>query len=76
MTQALDLVPLEKALASLLLAIKRTEQERSDDDMLRDSVIQRFEYTYKYASASQRFRDIIQQEYEVVYRPEQEPPKS
>ena len=29
-----------------------------------------------YASASQRFRDIIQQEYEVVYRPEQEPLKS
>jgi len=50
MTQALDLVPLEKALASLLLAIERTERERSDDaidDMLRDSVIQRFEYTYE-----------------------------
>ncbi len=50
MTQTLDLVPLEKALSSLILAIERTERERSSDvvdDMLRDSVIQRFEYTYE-----------------------------
>jgi nucleotidyltransferase substrate binding protein (TIGR01987 family) len=50
MTQALDLSPLQKALASLLVAIERTEWETSDetiDDMLRDSVIQRFEYTYE-----------------------------
>jgi len=46
MTQSLDLTPLKKALASLLLAIERTEREQSDD-MLRDSVIQRFEYTYE-----------------------------
>jgi len=46
MTQSLDLTPLKKALGSLLLAIERTERERSDD-MLRDSVIQRFEYTYE-----------------------------
>jgi len=46
MTQALDLTPLEKALSSLKLAIERTEREQSDD-MLRDSVIQRFEYTYE-----------------------------
>jgi len=46
MTQSLDLSPLQKALASLLVAIERTERERSDD-MLRDSVIQRFEYTYE-----------------------------
>jgi len=50
MTQSLDLSPLQKALASLLVAIERTERERSDDiidDMLRDSVIQRFEYSYE-----------------------------
>jgi len=50
MTQSLDLTPLKKALDSLLFAIERTERERSDDmldDMLRDSVIQRFEYTYE-----------------------------
>jgi len=50
MTQSLDLTPLKKALDSLLLAIERTARERSDDmldDMLRDSVIQRFEYTYE-----------------------------
>jgi len=46
MTQSLDLSPLQKALVSLLVAIERTERERSDD-MLRDSVIQRFEYTYE-----------------------------
>jgi len=50
MTQALDLSPLQKALASFQVAIERTEREASDetiDDMLRDSVIQRFEYTYE-----------------------------
>jgi len=50
MTQSLDLTPLQKALDSLLVAIERTKQEQSDamlDDMLRDSVIQRFEYTYE-----------------------------
>jgi len=50
MTQSLDLSPLQKALDSLLFAIERTERERADDivdDMLRDSVIQRFEYTYE-----------------------------
>jgi len=46
MTQALDLTPLQKALKSLLAAIERTERE-AEDDMLRDSVIQRFEYTYE-----------------------------
>jgi len=46
MTQSLDLTPLKKALDSLLFAIERTERERSDD-MLRDSVIQRFEYSYE-----------------------------
>jgi len=44
--QSLDLTPLKKALGSLLFAIERTEREQSDD-MLRDSVIQRFEYTYE-----------------------------
>ena len=46
MTQSLDLTPLQKALSSLLTAIERTERE-AHDDMLRDSVIQRFEYTYE-----------------------------
>jgi len=46
MTQSLDLTPLQKALKSLLVAIERTERE-AEDDMLRDSVIQRFEYTYE-----------------------------
>jgi len=46
MTQSLDLAPLQKALDSLLFAIERTEREQPDD-MLRDSVIQRFEYTYE-----------------------------
>ncbi len=46
MTQSLDLTPLQKALDSLLFAIERTEREKPDD-MLRDSVIQRFEYTYE-----------------------------
>ncbi|MDQ6955484.1 MAG: nucleotidyltransferase substrate binding protein [Mariprofundaceae bacterium] len=46
MIQALDLTPLQKALKSLLFAIERTERE-AEDDMLRDSVIQRFEYTYE-----------------------------
>jgi len=44
--QSLDLTPLQKALDSLLFAIERTEREQPDD-MLRDSVIQRFEYTYE-----------------------------
>jgi len=29
-----------------------------------------------YAAASQRFRDIIQQEYDVIYRPKKEPTKN
>jgi len=44
--QSLDLTPLQKALDSLLFAIERTEREQPDD-MLRDSVIQRFDYTYE-----------------------------
>ncbi|MDQ7001072.1 MAG: nucleotidyltransferase substrate binding protein [Ghiorsea sp.] len=46
MTQSLDLTPLQKALQSLVFAIERTKRE-AGDDMLRDSVIQRFEYTYE-----------------------------
>ncbi len=46
MNQSLDLTPLQKALDSLVFAIERTEREKPDD-MLRDSVIQRFEYTYE-----------------------------
>ncbi|MBL4776047.1 MAG: nucleotidyltransferase substrate binding protein [Mariprofundus sp.] len=46
MTQSLDLTSLQRALKSLLVAIERTERE-AEDDMLRDSVIQRFEYTYE-----------------------------
>ncbi len=46
MSQSLDLTPLQKALESLAFAIERTEREKPDD-MLRDSVIQRFEYTYE-----------------------------
>jgi len=46
MTQSLDLTPLQKALDSLAFAVVRTEREKPDD-MLRDSVIQRFEYTYE-----------------------------
>lgn len=46
MSQSLDLTSLQKALDSLASAIERTEREQSDD-MLRDSVIQRFEYTYE-----------------------------
>ncbi len=46
MSQSLDLTPLQKALDSLAFAINRTEREKTDD-MLRDSVIQRFEYTYE-----------------------------
>ena len=42
----LDLQPLEKAIASLLRAIKRAEADRSDEE-LRDAVIQRFAYTYE-----------------------------
>jgi len=42
----LDLTNLEKALLSLKKAICRTQQE-PDDDELRDSVIQRFEYSYE-----------------------------
>jgi len=46
MTQSIDLMPLKKALDRLLFAIERTERE-AFDEMLRDSVIQRFEYTYE-----------------------------
>ncbi len=46
MSQSLDLTPLQKAMDSLASAIERTEREQPDD-MLRDSVIQRFEYTYE-----------------------------
>ncbi|MDQ6972459.1 MAG: nucleotidyltransferase substrate binding protein [Mariprofundaceae bacterium] len=46
MSQSLDLTPLQKALDSLAFAVDRTEREKPDD-MLRDSVIQRFEYTYE-----------------------------
>ncbi|MDQ6957813.1 MAG: nucleotidyltransferase substrate binding protein [Mariprofundaceae bacterium] len=46
MSQSLDLSSLQKAMDSLASAIDRTEREKSDD-MLRDSVIQRFEYTYE-----------------------------
>jgi len=46
MTQSIDLRPLKKALNSLMFAIERTERE-AFDEMLRDSVIQRFEYTYE-----------------------------
>jgi len=42
----LDLTSLEKALKSLERAIKRS-QGVPDDDEVRDSVIQRFEYTYE-----------------------------
>jgi len=42
----LDLTNLEKALLNLKKAICRTQQE-PDDDELRDSVIQRFEYSYE-----------------------------
>jgi len=42
----LDLTSLEKALKSLERGIERS-QETPDDDELRDSVIQRFEYTYE-----------------------------
>jgi len=46
MSQSIDLTPLQKATDSLASAITRTEREKPDD-MLRDSVIQRFEYTYE-----------------------------
>jgi len=46
MSQSIDLTPLQKAMDSLASAIERTEREQPDD-MLRDSVIQRFEYTYE-----------------------------
>jgi len=46
MSQPLDLTPLQKAMDSLTSAIERTEREQPDD-MLRDSVIHRFEYTYE-----------------------------
>ncbi|RKZ39021.1 MAG: nucleotidyltransferase [Gammaproteobacteria bacterium] len=42
----LDLTSLEKALKSLERAIKRS-QGVPDDEEVRDSVIQRFEYTYE-----------------------------
>lgn len=42
----LDLSSFKKALTSLEQAIKRSIKE-PDDDMIRDSVIQRFEYTYE-----------------------------
>ncbi|PIP02327.1 MAG: nucleotidyltransferase, partial [Zetaproteobacteria bacterium CG23_combo_of_CG06-09_8_20_14_all_54_7] len=46
MSQSLDLSSLQKALSSLAFAVERTEREQPDD-MLRDSVIQRFEYSYE-----------------------------
>jgi len=46
MFQSLDLSSLQKALDSLAFAVERTEREKPDD-MLRDSVIQRFEYSYE-----------------------------
>ncbi len=42
----LDLTNLEKALLNLKKAICRTQQEPNDEE-LRDSVIQRFEYSYE-----------------------------
>lgn len=42
----LDLSPLEKALQSLEKAVVRSKLEPKDD-MIRDSVIQRFEYSYE-----------------------------
>lgn len=42
----LDLSPLNQVLQSLEKAIIRSKQE-IDDDMIRDSVIQRFEYSYE-----------------------------
>ncbi len=46
MSNLIHLEPLEKALRSLETGIERAERERADD-MLRDSVIQRFEYTFE-----------------------------
>ena len=42
----LDLSSLQKALSSLQKAIHRAEKNRQDEE-IRDSVIQRFEYTYE-----------------------------
>jgi nucleotidyltransferase substrate binding protein (TIGR01987 family) len=41
-----DLVPFEKALTSLKEAIEKFQEDESDK-FIRDSVIQRFEYTYE-----------------------------
>ena len=41
----IDLSSLEKAIASLSIAIIRA-QAQPGDDLIRDGVIQRFEYTY------------------------------
>lgn len=46
MSKRLDFSSLEKAIASLGKAIKRS-QENLDDEELRDAVIQRFKYTYE-----------------------------
>ncbi|MDQ6989561.1 MAG: nucleotidyltransferase substrate binding protein [Mariprofundaceae bacterium] len=43
---AIDLSPFCKALNSLQMGLERAEGDKADD-MLRDSVIQRFEYTYE-----------------------------
>ncbi|OGW78220.1 MAG: nucleotidyltransferase [Omnitrophica bacterium GWA2_52_8] len=42
----LDFTPLESALKSLKEAVRRSE-EAPADDVIRDAVIQRFEYTYE-----------------------------
>jgi len=42
----LDLTPLERALFSLERAIARSQREPTDEEV-RDSVIQRFEYSYE-----------------------------
>lgn len=44
----IDLTPLDKATQSLAAALARHARE-PDDDMVRDSVIQRFEFTYDLA---------------------------
>ena len=46
--QILDLSPFESALTSLEKAVIRSQKE-TEDDMIRDSVIQRFEYSYELA---------------------------
>ena len=42
----IDLSALEKAICSLDIAIKRSIKEK-DDELIRDGVIQRFEYTFE-----------------------------